>query len=110
MIPDEVRAAAESVASQGFRPVVISTTDSSLPFVVFSAPTIAQLSQYTAKASDASIGPLVAAVGLARMSVAYPSLEHLNSVLALKPFAVMRAVQALLADFGLSARAEKKSL
>lgn len=110
MIPDEARAAAESVTAQGARPVVISTTDPSLPFLVFAAPTISQLSQYTAKASDASIGPLVSAVGLARMSVAYPSIDQLNAVVNLKPFVVMRAVQALLADFGLSARAEKKSL
>ena len=109
-IPAAVLEAAEKVRSLGGFPLLVATTDKDLPFVVFSRPNIEQLSQYVAKASDASVGPLLAAIGLSRISAKYPDASVLSGVELVRPFAIMRAVQALLADLGLSVKAQKKSL
>lgn len=108
--PSEVLDAAAKISALGGFPVVVSSTDPQLPFVVFERPNLAALSSYVAKASDASVGPLLAAVGLARTSSRYPSSEILAGMEIRRPFVIMRCVQALLADLGLSVKAQKKSL
>ena len=110
MIPDEVRNASERLTSQGERHVVVSTTDKDLPFVIFAVPALGQLSQYVAQAGDAACGPLLAAVGLSRITGRYPAAQVIEDMVRLRPFVVMRAIQVLLRELGLSARAEKKSL
>lgn len=107
--PDVVKALCEQMTQCGERFVVATTTDENLPWVVFAVPSLGLLSQYVAQAGDASVGPLQGAVGLARVCVRYPGPEVIASVVATKPFVVMRAVQVLLREMGLSARAEKKS-
>lgn len=107
-LPEDVLAVASQITKLGGVPVVVSTTDPDLPFVVFARPNLGELSQYVAKASDAAVGPLLAAVGLARQTAKFPS--SLASIEAARPFVIMRAVQAMLADLGLSAKAQKKSL
>lgn len=109
MIPDEIKSASEKLTAAGTRHVVVSTTDASLPFVIFGIPTLGQLSQYVAQAGDASVGPLMASIGIARMTIQYPSGLVLEDVVKVRPFVVMRAVQVLLRELGLSTRAEKKS-
>lgn len=110
MIPDEVKAASERLTGMGERHVVVATTDSELPFAIFSIPTLGQLSQYVAQAGDANCGPLLAAVGLARITGRFPAGDVIEGMVRARPFVVMRAVQVLLRELGLSARAEKKSL
>lgn len=106
---DATKAASEALTSRGERHVVVGTSDSLLPFAIFTIPTLGQLSQYSAQAGDASTGPLLASVGIARMAIRYPSSTILEDVVKARPFVVMRAVQVLLRELGLSARAEKKS-
>jgi len=107
---DAAKAASEALTSRGERHVVAATSDPLLPYAIFSIPTLGQLSQYTGQAGDASVGPLVASVGIARMTIRYPSSTILEDVVKARPFTVMRAVQVLLRELGLSTRAEKKSL
>lgn len=108
-LPEEVLQAAAQITRLGGVPVVVSTTDPDLPFVVFVRPNLGELSQYVAKASDASVGPLLAAVGLARQTAKFP-LQSIPAIESARPFVIMRAIQAMLADLGLSAKAQKKSL
>ena len=110
MIPPEIISVIETLETSGQRPILVATSDVDLPFVVFCIPTIKDLSTYVAKASDASVGPLMAAIGLSRISAHYPSQDHIEKTVRLRPFVVMRAVQVLLGELGLAARAEKKSL
>lgn len=109
-LPSEVLDAATKIRTLGGAPVVVASTDPQLPFVVFERPNLAALSGYVSKASDAAVGPLLAAVGLARTSAKYPSPEILSGIEIQRPFVIMRCVQALLADLGLSVKAQKKSL
>lgn len=108
--PPEVLEAAARIRALGGFPVVVASTDPQLPFVVFERPNLAALSSYVAKASDAAVGPLLAAVGLSRTSAKYPSPEIFSGMEIQRPFVIMRCVQALLADLGLSVKAQKKSL
>lgn len=105
----DVQALCAQMSERGERSVAATTTDESLPWVVFAVPSLGILSQYVAQAGDAAVGPLQGAVGLARICVRYPTREVLEGVVAVKPFVVMRAVQVLLRELGLSARSEKKS-
>lgn len=109
-IPQEVRDLAAKLQDQGYRPVLVATSDKALPLVLFQAPTIGQLSRYIAEASKVETGPLMAAVGLARQVVVYPSRDALQVVETQKPLVIMRAVQEVLRDQGLATRTEKKSL
>ena len=109
-LPSDVLDAVAKIRTLGGAPVVVASTDPQLPFVVFERPNLAALSGYVSKASDATVGPLLAAVGLARTSAKYPSPEILSGIEIQRPFVIMRCVQALLADLGLSVKAQKKSL
>ena len=106
---DDVKSICEQMTQRGERFVAATTTDENLPWVVFSVPSLGVLSQYVAQAGDASAGPLMGAIGLARICVRYPAKDAVEAVVAARPFVVMRAVQVLLRELGLSARAEKKS-
>jgi len=88
--------------------MLIETTCEALPWVVFKFPSIRDLSEYTKQASV--VGPLQASVGLfVSMAQGLPAGTTTESILSTKPMVVMRAVQAVLRDLGLDARAEKKS-
>lgn len=108
--PKEVLDAAAQIKSMGGFPIVVASTDAGLPFVVFQRPNLVDLSGYVAKASDAAVGPLVAAVGLCRVTARFPSPDVFRVIENERPFVIMRCVQAMLADLGLSAKAQKKSL
>lgn len=109
-LPEDVLAVAVQIRSMGGFPIVVSSTDAGLPYVVFQRPNLADLSGYVSKASDAAVGPLLAAVGLCRVAVRFPAPDTLKVIEVERPFVIMRCVQAMLADLGLSAKAQKKSL
>lgn len=107
MIP-EAKAAYDRCVEHQLRPMLIETTCEALPWVVFKFPSIRDLSEYTKQASV--VGPLQASIGLfASMVQGLPAGATTESILSTKPMVVMRAVQAVLRDLGLDARAEKKS-
>lgn len=110
VLPEDVLAVAAQIKSMGGFPIVVSSTDPGVPYMVFLRPNLAELSGYVAKASDAAVGPLLAAVGLSRVSSRYPAADTLKAVEIERPFVIMRCVQAMLVDLGLSAKAQKKSL
>lgn len=109
-LPADVVAAIDNQEQAGGRPVLISTTAPELPWVVFRAPRLSDVALYTSQAAPSGVGPLMASVGLARLLVVHPAAPDLQRIVDTKPFLVLRAVQALLKDLGLDARAEKKSL
>lgn len=86
--------------------VVIETTSADLPWIIFRAPTLRNLSEYTATARH---DPLMASIGLARvLAVAVPF--ELEAAIARIPFVVKRAADTVLQQYGLGASAQKKSL
>lgn len=97
-----------TLKEKGYRCITIQTSSPELPWIVFRVPTLGELSGYTFQASQAEVGPLMAMVGLSRILTLAASHE-VRDVIELKPFVIMRAVQALLAELGLAAKAEKKS-
>lgn len=107
----DIAAAVKSVMASGIPggpafPVV--TTSPDLPWCVFRIPFLDVCSSYVRASRE---DPLMGAMGMARMTiVALPQGVDLEALIASKPFVVMRAVQVLLAELGLSTRAEKKSL
>lgn len=98
-----------ALKEKGHRCIPIQTSSPDLPWIVFRMPSLGELSGYTFQASQAEVGPLMATIGLARILTLAASHE-VREVIELKPFVVMRAVQALLAELGLAVKAEKKSL
>lgn len=109
MLP-ETKILADQIQAAGGRAILVATNDELLPEILFRAPTIGEISRYILEASSPETGPVIAAAGLARICVAHDHSERLGAAIARKPLLVMRAVQVLLRDLGLSARAEKKSL
>lgn len=109
-LPADVAAAIDYQEQSGGKPVLVSTTAAELPWVVFRAPRLSDVALYTTQASPSGAGPLMASIGLARLLVVHPAAPNLQRIVETKPFLVLRAVQALLQDLGLGARAEKKSL
>jgi hypothetical protein len=106
-----IHAAAEQIASQGLRPILVSIAGvEGFPEILFKTPTLGQLSTYTFQASQPAVGPLLASIGLARQIAVIPSARDLEPIVSSAPYAILRAVQVVLRDLGLGARAEKKSL
>ena len=107
MIP-EAKQIYEQLQAVGLRPILVTTTHESLPWVVFSSPNLQSLSEYTLQAQK--FGPLQAAVGLFRLMVkGVPQGCDPEVLISRTPFVAMRAVQVVLRDCGLDASAEKKS-
>lgn len=109
MLP-ETKILAEEMQAAGRRPILVATSDELLPEILFRAPTIGEISTYVLQASLPETGPVIAAAGLARICVSKGHAELLAGAIDRKPLLVMRAIQVILRDLGLSARAEKKSL
>ena len=97
-----------ALKEKGHRCITIQTSSPDLAWIIFRMPTLGELSGYTFQASQPETGPLMATIGLARILTLAASHE-VRDVIDSKPFVVMRAVQALLAELGLAAKAEKKS-
>ena len=105
----DLRAAVAALGNMRGGPILpVTTTAPELPWCVFRTPSLDICGQYVQQSRE---NPLLGAMGLARVCMAAaPEGFSLEALIASKPFVVMRAVQVLLGEMGLSTRAEKKSL